>query len=108
MANGGITRPSDNVQLHPMMTTDGRYPFNFTVPRRLEDFLYMDEHELDRIMMAYELGASRRRYYHGSLADSFQDDDMFSRSKSDRLRNLVALFEFLGAHGLVEHLRYRR
>jgi len=107
VANGAISYPSQHVQLHPMMTVDGRPPTYFTVPRRLYDFLYMGEAELDRIMMAYDLGASRRRYYGGALMDRFEEDDMFRSTRSDRRRNLIALFHFLGAHRLVDHLRYR-
>lgn len=90
-----------------MMTADGRYPTNFTIPRRLEEFLYMGDSELDRIMVAYDLGPSRSRYYRGNLIDSFSDGDVFHGSKSERRRDLIALFEFLGAHRLVECLRNR-
>ncbi|KAK4547674.1 hypothetical protein LTR36_000631 [Oleoguttula mirabilis] len=98
VANGAITRPSPNIQLHPMMTAEGRYPTNYTIPRRLQEFVHMGDSELDRIMVAYDLGASRSRYYRGNLMDSFSDSDVFHGSKSEKRRNLIALFEFLGAH----------
>lgn len=67
----------------------------------------MEFYEFDRIMAAYDLGETRRRYYKGLLVDRFDQGDLFHNSNSNRLRDLIALFEFLGAHRLVEHLRYR-
>lgn len=68
----------------------------------------MRESEMDRILMAYELGSGRKRCYRGDLMDRFDDDDLFQMTERDRLRNLIALYEYLGAYRLVEHLRYRR
>lgn len=90
-----------------MMTPDGHYPTNFNVPRKMIDFTHMRASDLDRIMEAYELGPLRHRYYRGSLADRVSDDDFFRSSKIERRRNLITLFEFLGAHQVVEHLRCR-
>ncbi|TKA75466.1 hypothetical protein B0A55_04582 [Friedmanniomyces simplex] len=106
IANSGISRLSRNVQLHPMMMFDGRYPPSFSLPRRLEDLTRMDPYELDSIMMAYDLGETRRRYYRGSLVDRFEDHEPFHNSNSKRRRDLIALFEFLGAYRLVEYLRH--
>ncbi|KAK0249602.1 hypothetical protein B0A54_05700 [Friedmanniomyces endolithicus] len=107
IANSGIRRPSHNVQLHPMMTPDGRYPPSFNLPCRIEELVRMDPYSLDQIMKAYELGATRRRYYQGSLVSRFEDHDPFNRSNSSRIRDFIALFEFLGAYRLVDHLQQR-
>ena len=66
----------------------------------------MDSYELDEIMLAYELGRDRRRYYNGSMASRYDDDDYLYSTQSGRRRDLIALFEYLGAHRLVEYLRY--
>ncbi|KAK3073618.1 hypothetical protein LTR53_004628 [Teratosphaeriaceae sp. CCFEE 6253] len=104
IANSAVNRLSGNVQIHPMMTLDGRYPPSFSVPRRLADLVHMDSRELDSIMSAYELGSNRRRYYRGSLADRFGRDDPFNKSQVGRRRDLIALFEFLAVYPIVEHL----
>jgi len=68
----------------------------------------MSDGEVDRILMVYEIGESSHRYYRGSLRDSFDDSDLFRGSKSGRIRNMIALCEFLGAHRLVQHLMSMR
>jgi len=91
-----------------MITPEGRYPADFSVPRRLQDFVYMSEPDLDRILMVYGIN-TRNRYYHSRrrrdpFDDGDGDEDPFRGSKVDRKRNFIALCDFLGAHTLVEHL----
>ena len=50
-ANASILRLSQHVQIHPMMTPEGRYPVEFAVPRRIDDFLRMSDSQLGRILM---------------------------------------------------------
>ncbi|KAK4956827.1 hypothetical protein LTR10_006355 [Elasticomyces elasticus] len=102
MANRGVSRFSS--QLYPKMTHDGRYPPSFNNPRRFQDLACMDPDELERIMMAYELGERRRRYYQGSLSDRFDDDDVYGQLNEKRRRDLIAIAEFLGAYQLSEQL----
>lgn len=90
-----------------MMTFDGRYPTNFNIPKKLIDFVHMPASDLDRIMKAYELGPTRRRYYRGSLVDRLSGDVVFCNSKIEHQLNLLALFEFLGAYQVVDQLRCR-
>ncbi|KAK3679491.1 hypothetical protein LTR78_001052 [Recurvomyces mirabilis] len=105
--NSQIRHPRQGVHVHPMVTFDGMYPPSFRRPRRLEDFVFMENYDLDEIMMAYELGRDRRRYYNGAMASRCDDDgDHLYSTQSGRRRDLIALFEFLGAHQLVECLRY--
>ena len=101
-------RASARAQLHPMQLFDGRYPPGFNYPMLLHDFLHMGESALDRILMAYHLGSGRRRYYGGSYYDEFDDDDFFYMTRKERIRNLIVLFEYLGAYRLSDYLRYRR
>ena len=107
-ANGNIMEPSSNVQLHPMMTIHGRLPLDFSKPRRLSDFLYMSESELGSILAAYDIGPGRRQpHFRDRLSDAFQMGDPFRGSKKSRLRILISLFQYLGAHRLAYHLRHR-
>ncbi|WPG99385.1 Hypothetical protein R9X50_00219900 [Acrodontium crateriforme] len=92
IANGAIIRPAANVQLHPMMNDDGQYPTSFARPRKLSDFTQMNQVQLDNILDAYDLTLRRQDY---------------SDTKTERIRSLVILFEFLGAHRLAEQLRRR-
>ncbi|KAF2767573.1 hypothetical protein EJ03DRAFT_145212 [Teratosphaeria nubilosa] len=108
MLNAAITRPSNNAQLYPLVASDGRYPQHFSSPKRLEDLLRMRQVELDNIMLAYELGQNRDRSYRGPIMNGLENRDPYSRSRSERLRNLIALSEYLGAHQVAEHLRLGR
>ncbi|KAK4493992.1 hypothetical protein PRZ48_015178 [Zasmidium cellare] len=67
MANSSIMRLSRYALIHPMMCVDGGYPTDFSTPRPLEDFLEMGDAQLERIMMAYELGSWNDRMYQGDL-----------------------------------------
>ncbi|EMC93085.1 hypothetical protein BAUCODRAFT_273345 [Baudoinia panamericana UAMH 10762] len=103
--NGRISRYTPNAQLHPMLTMDGGLPTLFREPLRLEQLKCMSNGELDQIMMAYDLGTNRRRYYRGYLRDRYDDDDMFYGVQGERIRNLIALLEYLGAWQLVDQIR---
>ncbi|KAI6843668.1 hypothetical protein KC332_g8826 [Hortaea werneckii] len=105
--NASIPRASGHALLYPMMTLDGRFPSAFAEERRLEDFLYMHEWELERILRAYDLGPGRSRYYAGEFDPRFSDDDFFYPTRRERLRTLIVLLEYLGAYRLVDYLRYR-
>lgn len=89
------------------MCLDGGYPTEFSRPRPLEDFLEMGEGQLERIMMAYELSSSgswHDRPLHGDLMSGRYG---YGYDHSRRRSRLVALFEYLGAYRLAEHLRLR-
>ncbi|KAI7334756.1 hypothetical protein KC315_g3600 [Hortaea werneckii] len=83
--NASIPRASGHALLYPMMTLDGRFPSAFAEERRLEEFLYMHEWELERILMAYDLGPGRSRYYAGDFDPRFSDDDFFFPTRKERL-----------------------
>ncbi|KAI6899049.1 hypothetical protein KC318_g9215 [Hortaea werneckii] len=83
--NASIPRASGHALLYPMMTLDGRFPSAFAEERRLEEFLYMHEWELERILMAYDLGPGRSRYYAGDFDHRFSDDDFFFPTRKERL-----------------------
>ncbi|KAK5118011.1 hypothetical protein LTR62_004055 [Meristemomyces frigidus] len=85
-----------------MVTLDGHYPPCFRRPRRLKDIVHMDSYHFDELMLAYDLGSRNRRYYDGSLASRRDADDYLYSIKEQRRRDLIALFEYLGAHRLVE------
>ncbi|RMY93509.1 hypothetical protein D0861_01852 [Hortaea werneckii] len=91
--NASVPRASGHALLYPMMTLDGRFPSAFAEERRLEDFLYMHEWELERILMAYDLGPGRSRYYAGDFDHRFSDDDFFYPTRRERLRTLIVLLE---------------
>lgn len=106
IANSQISDPRMGIQIHPMLTLGGSYPRYFQQPRRFEEFAYMDPYELDDIMREYDIGSGRRRYYRGLLTDRYDDDDLLYSIKPRNRRDYVAILEFLGAHQLVQRLRY--
>lgn len=89
------------------MCTGGYYPTGFSKPRRLHDFLNMEDGQLDRIMLAYELSRGNAQYQRALRNDFLADRYGYRHSGARRLANLVALFDYLGAYGLAEQLRRR-
>ena len=96
-ANATLDQHSKDDLINPMMTMDGGYPRDFDVPLRLYEFMGMSESRLDRIILAYDSGYSRTRH-----------QPRFSRVgggdiEEQRRRNLITLFEMLGAVRLADY-----
>ncbi|KXS94147.1 hypothetical protein AC578_11147 [Pseudocercospora eumusae] len=108
VANGAIPYPSSFVQIQPMLRSDGRYPADFSAPRRLIDFQEMGEHQLSRIMTAYDLVPNTSRY-NDALRCPLLLHPYHHRTvhQQQRLANLIALFDFLAAYRIAEALRCR-
>lgn len=108
VANGAIPYPSSFVQVQPMLRSDGRYPSDFSTPRRLIDFQEMGEHQLNRIMAAYELVPNSSRYNDALRCPPLTHPHQHhALHQQRRLANLIALFDFLAAYRVAEVLRLR-
>ncbi|KAF4621912.1 hypothetical protein G7Y89_g14431 [Cudoniella acicularis] len=55
LANSSITPRMLYAEIHPKMTSDGRYPRDFDVPRRVEEFFALEGTALDRLLHTYNL-----------------------------------------------------
>lgn len=89
---------SEHAKLCPKVTSYHDYPSDFSHPKRVEDFKHMSDSQLDRIMTDYGLD---------SHSSGYDDDDYYGygSSKRERCKNLVDLFDHLGALDLAEALR---
>lgn len=83
------------------MALDGRYPAEFAQARHLEDFLRMNDSQLDRIMLSYGLHASD---YDGTRMGHRSNDVGFGDSERRRM-HLIRLFQYLGAKYLADEMR---
>jgi hypothetical protein len=102
MLNNLVQRPYSDKYIHPLNDHRRRHPRAFDRPRQLRDLVYMDDAELDDIMITYNLRPGRGPYYDGHIRDDFDSGYAFHRSNSRRRRNLLALFEYFGAFQLVD------
>lgn len=90
-----------------MLRSDGRYPADFSAPRRLIDFQEMGEHQLSRIMTAYDLVPNTSRYNDALRCPLLLHPYHRTVHQQQRLANLIALFDFLAAYRIAEALRCR-
>ena len=90
-----------------MLTMDRVYPTDFSVPKRLLEFIHMREYQLKRLMMAYQLEVFASRAFRFGEINPAGDNFEYSNSTVRRHGILIVLFQFLGAYQLAEYLRYR-
>lgn len=102
-ANAQFLQPVSDMQIHPMLSAAGYYPAGFATPLSLFNFVNMDDQQLQRIMMAYQLAQWNVPYQRALRNDFTVRQHGYPRVR--RLENLVALLQYLGACRLADHLR---
>ncbi|KAF2724581.1 hypothetical protein K431DRAFT_291667 [Polychaeton citri CBS 116435] len=96
--NNHLSHLTPNAQLHPMMCSDGSFPYSFRSPMGLQQLASLPTYDIDRILNEYGLPRQSGRY------DASDDYDS-SRRKGAKI---LMLLEFLGSLRLAESLRRSR
>jgi hypothetical protein len=104
-ANALVIIPSRYVQIHPMMSIDGRYPDDFDMPMQLKSLVSLSEHQIDRILMHYDIFTDRSAY-RGLYARTYASELESGLSHQDRNSKFAALLGFLGATRLGAAIRH--
>ncbi|KAI9681962.1 MAG: hypothetical protein M1817_000016 [Caeruleum heppii] len=125
LANSQIPPRAPYAQIHPMMTSDRRYPNDFSLPLTMNSFRSLDGSQLDRILTTYRLPLDHSFAHSHSHTHSpstppltskrnpylpltlYGDYAAASPSESLRLAKISALLEFLGAARVREYERER-
>ncbi|KAF2208067.1 hypothetical protein CERZMDRAFT_101764 [Cercospora zeae-maydis SCOH1-5] len=117
IANGAIfCLPQPVLFVQPMRCSSGAYPPGFASRRHVSDFLHMGDDQLQQILMAYGLLPGRPQYTFALrnrplIADAHhrlqQQEYGLTGPVTRRLANLIALFDYLGAHRVADRLRLR-
>ncbi|KAI5360980.1 hypothetical protein Slin14017_G091550 [Septoria linicola] len=98
IANGAIA-PHTLAYVHPLQSRAGRYPSEFGARTSVGELLRMSAYRLHRIMVAYDLVP-------GSLQNAYARRQFrHTGPGAHHVANLVALFDFLGAHQVADRLR---
>lgn len=106
ISNGAIMwHPSTLVYVQPMLGPTGSCPPGFTDRRHVHDLLQMSNAELRRIMMAYNLLPGRAPYVFALRDELLARRFGYPGLETHRIANLIALFDYLGAHRVAGQLR---
>lgn len=106
MINGALMwHPGTLVYVQPMLGVSGSYPSGFADPRHVHDFLNMSNRQLESIMACYNLLPGRPQYIFALRDNLLARRYGYTGPGTHRIANLIALFDFLGAHRVAGQLR---
>lgn len=92
--------------IHPKMCPDGRYPYEFHEPTPLRELARLPSHDLDNLLLRYEIFGESGRY-RGLHSRRYATELDVGLSRLSKTRKFLALFDFLGASTLAELFRTR-
>ncbi|KAL8826518.1 MAG: hypothetical protein Q9191_003756 [Dirinaria sp. TL-2023a] len=102
LINIQISPTAKYAKIFPHMCDDGSFPVDFRTPKTVETMRVLDNSQLDRIMQSYRLPLDLRSI------TTFSSRETTHSSTRVRQAKLHSLWEYLGAHKLLEYDKMRK